>query len=109
MIHLTAETPIQLAVKPVDFRRQINGLVALCKNQLQQVPNSGICFVFINRARTMIRILVYENNGYWLSTKRLSRGRYGGWPDGDSPLSPMKASKLVALLKGPLASLGKNS
>jgi len=37
MIHLTAETRIQLAIEPVDFRRQIDGLVSLCKNHLHQV------------------------------------------------------------------------
>lgn len=104
MIHLTAETQIQLAIEPVDFRRRIDGLASLCKNQLQQAPNSGVCFVFINRARTMIRILVYKQNGYWLLTKRLSRGRYSGWPCRDIPLSPIKASELVSLLKGQLAS-----
>ncbi len=80
MLHLTANTKILLAVESVDFRKGIDGLVALCEQQLNQEPRSGCLFVFINRSRTMIRILYYEECGYWLATKRLSRGRYSCWP-----------------------------
>lgn len=80
MLYLTQETSILLAIEPVNFRGQIDYLVALCERQLSQAPRSGQWFVFINRAHTMIRILCYDENGYWLATKRLSRGRYSLWP-----------------------------
>ncbi|NOY73409.1 MAG: transposase [Gammaproteobacteria bacterium] len=38
-----------MAVKPTDFRRQIDGLVSHCKHQLRDDPRSGALFVFINR------------------------------------------------------------
>ena len=98
MIHLTAQTPICLATAPVDFRRGIDGLVALCQHQLQQQPRSGTLFVFINRSRTMIRLLAYEENGYWLMTKRLSQGRYRGWPKATEPVTAMQAKALRQLL-----------
>lgn len=100
MIHLTAKTAIQVAIEPVDFRKQIDGLVSLCQNRLKQKTHTGVLFVFINRAKTMIRILAYESNGYWLATKRLSRGRYQGWPKSEEKLSRFEAAKLVNLLKG---------
>ena len=68
MIPLTATTPIVLASAPVDFRAGIDGMVALCQHHLHQNPRSGTLYVFINRRSTMIRILVYEHNGYWLMT-----------------------------------------
>ena len=49
MLYLTAETKILIAVKPVDFRKQIDGLVALCEHHLNADPRSGTLFVFINR------------------------------------------------------------
>ncbi len=100
MIYLTATTPILIATVPMDFRCGIDGFVARCQHGLGQNPRSGTLFVFINRARTMIRILVYEQNGYWLMTKRLSRGRYQGWPQDESPLNPMTAHRLRQLLSG---------
>ena len=80
MLYLTQETQILLAIQPIDFRRQTDGLIAHCERSLLQNARSGQLFVFINRAHTMIRVLCYDENGYWLATKRLSRGRYSLWP-----------------------------
>jgi transposase len=99
MIHLTHNTPIVIAIMPIDFRRGIDGIAALCKQQLAQEPGSGTLFVFINRRKTMVRVLVYENNGYWLMTKRLSRGKFSGWPRVNKPISAMDATHLRRLLK----------
>jgi transposase len=98
MIYLTATTPILIATAPTDFRAGIDGFVARCQHQLGQDPRSGTLYVFINRARTMVRILVYEQNGYWLMTKRLSKNRYRGWPKGPGPISALQAQQLRQLL-----------
>ena len=99
MLYLTAETRILLAVEPVDFRKQIDGLVALCEQHFGEDPRSGVLFVFINRAHSMVRVLCYDVNGYWLATKRLSRGRYKGWPKSASSLCPLAASELNKIVK----------
>ncbi len=104
MIHLTATTPIRLALAPVDFRRGIDGFVALCQNDLHQEPRSGTLFVFINRTRTMVRLLAYEENGYWLMTKRLSHGTYQGWPRAGAPVTAFQAKALRQLLSNMLKS-----
>ena len=69
MIPVTHSTPILIAVEPVDFRRQMDGLIAHCRQKLSSEPMDGTFFVFINRARTMIRVLVYDGTGFWLMTK----------------------------------------
>jgi len=102
MLHLTASTSILLATNPVDFRKQIDGLIALCEQSLLEQPRSGKMFVFINRSRTMIRVLCYEYNGYWLATKRLSQGRFQ-WPKQDEIVCPVKAAELTKILKGLIA------
>jgi len=68
MIHLTSHSKIQIAVQPQDFRKQIDGLIAVTQHKLRCDPRSGTLFVFINRSRTMIRILCYRENGYWIAT-----------------------------------------
>lgn len=100
MILLTHQSPILLGVVPSDFRRGIDGFVAQCRNTLGQDPSDGTIFVFINRARTMIRALNYDGTGYWLMTKRLSRGKFTGWPTGHEALSPASARQLRLLLSG---------
>jgi hypothetical protein len=90
-----------IAITPVDFRRQMDGLIAHCRQALSAEPMSGTLFVFINRSKTMIRVLVYEGNGFWLMTKRLSRGTFTGWPNSQQALSPLSARHLMRLLQAP--------
>jgi transposase len=101
MIYLTAETKIMVAVKAVDFRKAVDGLSKLCEYKLCQNPRNGTMFVFINKDRTMIRILVYEINGYWLMTKRLSKGKFD-WSFKEGEISEIQGSKLRQVLKGML-------
>lgn len=100
MIQLTHQTPILLGVAPADFRKGIDGFVALCSSTLGQEPRDETVFVFINRANTMLRALSYDGNGYWLMTKRLSRGRFSGWPTGEQPMTSASARQLRQLIGG---------
>ncbi len=99
MIRLTQASNIYLAIQPFDFRKQLDGLIAVCENQFKKSTRTGSWFVFINRQRTMIRALVYDHNGYWLATKRLSRGRYRYWPHSMEPLAPYIAAELMRVLR----------
>ena len=100
MILLTHDTPILLGVAPADFRKGIDGFQQLCRAALGEDPESGTVYVFVNRARTMIRALTHDGTGYWLMTKRLSSGRVTGWPTSDGLVSPASARELRALLHG---------
>lgn len=98
MIFLTAKTPILLAIQPADFRCGIDGFVAICRRQLVQDPRSGTLFVFINRNKTMIRALSYDGTGFWLMTKRLSKGKFAHWPSAKVAITAVQAKDLRMLL-----------
>jgi len=99
MIQITPQMRILLAVEPVDFRRGIDGLAALCRQQLNQEPMSGVVFVFTSRKRTALKILVYDSQGFWLCQKRLSQGRFKWWPsDPGQAAHPLEAHELQLLL-----------
>lgn len=100
MIHMTSDTRILLATKPADFRKGIDGFDALCRVALEQDSRSGTHFVFINRGKTMVRILSYDGTGFWLMTKRLAKGKFQGWPKQGEVISHMTAIELSQLLKG---------
>jgi len=100
MIHLTSQTQIHLAIEPSDFRKQIDGHVALIKQHLKQDPRSGALYVFINRGKTMIRVISYQDSGYWIATKRLSRGKFRDWPASNGPISSATSKELSVMLKG---------
>jgi len=83
MIAVTPHMRILLAAEPVDFRKGIDGLAGVCRNILDKDPFTGYLFVFVNKKRSSIKILVYDGQGFWLCTKRLSRGKFGWWPKGN--------------------------
>ena len=66
---------IWLYPKPIDFRKQIDGLVTLVSDQLKLDPVSGQLFLFRNRRANKIKILWWDRNGFWLCYKRLEKGR----------------------------------
>ena len=100
MIALAPQVRVLVARDPADFRRGIDGLVRLCKDQLQADPFSGAVFVFRNRPATAIKLLVYDGQGFWLCHKRLSQGRFRHWPKGDELSSRLLAQELQVLLSG---------
>ena len=76
MIQITPQHRLLLAVEPIDFRKGIDSLCAVCKQKLIEDPITGAVFVFINRRKTAIKILVYDGSGFWLCLKRFSKGTY---------------------------------
>lgn len=81
MIQITPHMRIYAALEAIDFRKGIDGLAAACRQQLQRDPFSGSLFLFRNRAKNTLKILVYDGQGFWLFTKRLSKGKFHWWPD----------------------------
>jgi transposase len=81
MIQVTPQTRIFLYSGCVDFRKGIDGLAGICRNYLEKDPFSGSMFVFRNKRRTTLKILMYDGQGFWLFIKRLSRGRFRWWPE----------------------------
>jgi transposase len=67
---------IWLCTQPTDMRKSYNGLSALVKNQLQHDPLSGHYFVFVNRRKTLMKVLYFEPSGYCLWSKRLEQGQF---------------------------------
>jgi len=98
MIQITPQMRILVAVAAVDFRKGIDGLAALCRQQLEADPFSGALFVFRNRRATALKILTYDGNGYWLCQKRLSKGHFGWWPEGAQRLCALEARQLQVLV-----------
>jgi transposase len=101
MIQITPQMRVLVAVEPVDFRRGIDGLAQQCRAALGEEPFSGTVFVFRNRQRTALKLLVYDGQGFWLCHKRLSTGRFRWWPtSAEAASAPLRAHELQVLLSG---------
>lgn len=76
MLIQTPELQIWLYSEPVDMRKQFDGLSALVQSKFGVRASNGELFVFINRKRTMMKILYYSKGGFCLWSKKLERGLY---------------------------------
>ncbi len=89
-----------LCVAPVDFRKSITGLSLLVEQALELNPFDTTLYVFINRKRDKIKILLWEKNGFVLWYKRLEKQRFK-WPsDLNSATITLNGEQLNWLLDG---------
>jgi transposase len=79
VIALSEQTKVYLACGATDMRKSIDGLAAAVTEVLEADPFSSHLFVFCNRGRDKVKLLVWERNGFWLCYRRLERERFR-WP-----------------------------
>lgn len=98
MLQLTPQHRFFIGIEPIDFRKGIDAIAALCRQELAQDPMNGAWFVFSNRAKTSIKLLVYDGQGFWLCMKRFSQGKLAWWPKEEAQSYEISASHLNILL-----------
>lgn len=76
MLSLSPAVKIYVATDPADMRKSVDGLQALVEGVLAQDPTSGHLFLFRNRSGDRIKILAWDQGGFWIHYKRLERGRF---------------------------------
>jgi len=96
MIFPTGPVRVLIATKPVDFRKGMDGLAALAKEELKAEPFSGVVIVFRAKRADRLKLLVWDGTGLVLVSKRLEDGKFR-WPriaDGVMRLTPAQFSAL---------------
>lgn len=61
---------------PVDMRKSFNGLHAVAAQGMSEDILSGALFIFLNRSRTIMKILQWDRTGWCVIAKRLERGKF---------------------------------
>jgi len=56
------------------MRKGYDGLSGLVRNELNEDPLKGDVYVFFNRTRRMVKILVWDKDGFVIYGKRLEKG-----------------------------------
>ena len=98
LIQITPQLRILVAIDAIDGRKGIDSLAQLCREKLEADPFSGCLFIFRSRSGKAIRILTYDGQGFWIATKRLSKGRFKWWPTGAEPAKTLQAHQAQLLL-----------
>jgi len=98
---ITMESAYRRVCGAAHTRRGIDALAQLCRTVLMEDPMSGAAIVFRNRRQQAIKLLVYDGQGFWLCTKRLSSGKFRYWPAAaGGVVSALWAHELHVLLSG---------
>ena len=74
MIGFSLSHQIHLCLQPTDMRKNFDGLVGLVASGLGKDPVRDGAFVFVNKRRDKMKILLWDRHGFWLLYKRLEAG-----------------------------------
>ena len=99
MLGLTAATRIYLYRAPCDMRKSFDGLCGLIRSELGADALSGSLFVFVNRRRSMVKLLYWDRDGFMILFKRLERGSFR-LPDMATSDARIDRRQLSMLLEG---------
>lgn len=61
---------------PVDMRKSFDGLCAIASQDTRGDVLSGSLFLFVNRSKTIVKVLLWDRTGWCVVAKRLERGRF---------------------------------
>ena len=100
MLSFPPAVRILLAAGATDMRKSFDGLAEATRSVIQSDPLSGHVFVFCNRRRDRIKLLIWDRSGFWIFMKRLEAGTFA-WPrESDAASIVMSNRDLMCLLEG---------
>ena len=109
MILLPQSVRIYVATAPANLRKSFEGLSNEVRTALAADPLSGHVFLFLNRTRTQVKMLVWTRGGFTIVHKRLEQGRFT-FPARVTPAAArveIDAHELAMLLEGLVMTPGR--
>lgn len=99
MIAVPPGVRVWLAARPVDMRKGFDGLAAVVQHHLHKDPFSGQVFVFRGKRGDLVKLLVWDGQGFILMAKRREKGRFV-WPSPATEQVRLTAAELAMLIEG---------
>ncbi len=105
MIGFSFGSQIHLCLQPTDMRKNFDGLIGMVTTGLSKDPVKDGVFVFVNKRRDKMKILLFDRHGFWLLYKRLEAGCFQMPPvDASVSLDPeslrLTYEQLVMIIEG---------
>jgi len=102
MILLPRAVRVYFATAPTNLRKSFEGLSNEVRSVLARDPLSGHVFVFLNRRRNQVKLLLWTRGGFTIVHKRLERGRFSfpAHVTSGATSVPIDAHELSMLLEG---------
>jgi len=82
-----------------DMRKRGSTLAMLVQQEMELNPFAKSLFVFCGKTRKILKVLVWDGNGFWECTKRLEEGTFC-WPQDEREALQVSRQQLCAMLAG---------
>ena len=99
MLGLSSQVRYHMCCTLIDMRKGFDGLAGLVSNHLNQDPQTGDVFIFLNKSKTHIKLLYWDGDGFAIFYKRLERGTFD-FLTNDSVSRELKREELLLVLGG---------
>ena len=101
LLNLNEARTYHLYRKETDMRKSFNSLCGIIKNELGKQVTQGDVFIFINKPRTHLKLMLWEKNGFTLFYRRLEKGAFE-LPvfNHDDRSMQITSDQLIFILKG---------
>ena len=76
MLHLSPSCNYYLYSGHTDMRKSFDGLCGIVKSQMALNALGGSVFIFMNRRRSQVKLLLWEGDGFSIYYKRLEKGTF---------------------------------
>lgn len=76
MILVPRAVRVYFATQPVNLRKSFDGLSNEIRHALGYDPLTGHVFVFLNRRKNQVKLIVWTRGGFTIVHKRLERGTF---------------------------------
>jgi transposase len=93
---------VYFATQPTNLRRSFDGLTNEIRHTLGHDPLGGHVFVFLNRRKNQVKLIVWTRGGFTIVHKRLERGTFT-FPSrvtGEATSVTIDVHELAMLLEG---------
>jgi transposase len=99
MFVFSSKIKYHLCCTLIDMRKGFDGLTGLVINLMQQNPRTGDVFIFLNKPKTHLKMLYWDEDGFVIFQKRLERGTFDFLKNG-SISKELKREELLLILGG---------
>lgn len=102
MILVPRSVRVYFATQPMNLHKSFDGLTNEIRHTLGHEPLGGHVFVFLNRRKNQVKLIVWTRGGFTIVHKRLERGTFT-FParvTGDAKSIEIDVHELAMLLEG---------
>jgi len=101
VIPLSARLKFYLYSHATDMRKSFDGLSGIVTSALARDPTGGDVYIFLNRRRDRMKLLLWDRTGFWLFYKRLEQGTFQLPANLDTQSSlELRYDELMLILEG---------